>query len=71
MRGRPREFWPPVCADRLRQRRREAARLLEYAGNIEAHAGDRRSGARSTYVRGRAAALRADVAELLASIREA
>jgi hypothetical protein len=68
-RGRPTKFWPPVCADRARQRRREAARILEYAQNVEGVIGRPGFGSEE-YLRRRVASLRADAEELLASIGE-
>jgi hypothetical protein len=69
-RGRPREYCSKVCSERARSRRRQAARLLEYADNVEAHVGNPAFGSEA-YLRSRAAILRADAAELLESIGEA
>jgi hypothetical protein len=67
-RGRPLEYCSRVCTERARQRRRQAARLLEQADRVEAHAGDPAFGYEA-YVRGQAGALRAAAAGLLASVQ--
>jgi hypothetical protein len=69
-RGRPRAFWPPVCAERARLRRRQAAQLLEFAENVEANIG-RPGFGNGIGQRRHAASLRAQASELLASIGEA
>jgi len=68
-RGRPRAYCSRTCSERARQRRRQAARLIEYAERVERCIGRPGFGSEQ-YLRGRAAALRAGARELLVSVGE-
>ena len=62
-RGRPREFCSRVCVERARQRRRRAAKLLEYAQRQDELAdrtasGEIRTFGNERYLRGYAVRLR-------------
>jgi hypothetical protein len=63
-RGRPRVYCSTVCTARARSRVKRAAGLLEYADRVEASVGRPGFGSES-YLRGRAARLRAAAAEEL------